>query len=230
MLEEKPAWRYKPRHSLTLGYGHFHLLPQHVLGQWFCVERETGKPLWDQASPEWDSILGVSEGVIVATSVGIRHPFSGTFGAFGIALQTGELLWTSHYAQPSGKGLWGWISRLIPVEFQDHAVGVRGSECFTRLRRVLDIHTGKEIRREPKTKDWPEMWEDESPGWTLYRRNPVDCRGGRILRHGTPEKPAKDGGFPDGTFALFLSDTLGHPLWSFDLAPTGYFIDGNYFS
>lgn len=50
------------------------------------------------------------------------------------------------------------------------------------------------------------------------------------MRHGTPEKPAKHGGFPDGTFALFLSDTLGHPLWSFDLAPTGHFIDGIYFS
>lgn len=74
------------------------------------------------------------------------------------------------------------------------------------------------------------MWEDESPGSTLYRRNPVDCGVGRIMRHGTPEKPAKHGGFPDGTFALFLSDTLGHPLWSFDLAPTGHFIDGIYFS
>lgn len=106
MLEEQFLWRTTARHSVIPAYSHVHLLADRVLGQWFCLERETGKPLWDQASAEWDSVLGVSEGVIVATGVEIRRPFSGTFGAFGIALQTGELLWTSHYAQPSGKGLW----------------------------------------------------------------------------------------------------------------------------
>ena len=47
MVHETPAWHYKTKHTVTLGYGPVHLLPHHVLGQWFCVHRETGRLLWD---------------------------------------------------------------------------------------------------------------------------------------------------------------------------------------
>lgn len=120
--------------------------------------------------------------------------------------------------------------RDLIVTSQDCAAGVRNSECITSRGRVLDIHSGKELRRESKTEDWLALWKEQSPGKTLYERQPVDCGQGRILCHGTPAQPAKEGNFPDGTFELFLNDGRGNPPWSFDLAASGHFINGNYYS
>jgi hypothetical protein len=230
MVHQEPAWRYKTQHSLTLGYAYVHLLANHVLGQWFCVERDTGRVLWDRPVAEADSVIGVSEGVIVATETKTSGPGTYTYGVFAISLETGELLWTSHIAKRDRRGLVERIFSAIGIDTSDHATGVRGSECITAVGRVLDIHTGKELRRETDTGDWPAFWKATSPGKTLYGRHPVDCGSDRILRHGVPGAPKKEGGFPDGTFNLFLSDAQGQPLWSFDIASTGHHIRGNYFS
>src|SRR5689334_17848721 len=101
MVHETPAWRYSTQHTITLGHGHVHLMPHHVLGQWFCVERESGRVLWDRKVSEADSVIGVSEGVIIATETRMSGPCTYTYGVFAIALETGEMLWTSH-AVPGG--------------------------------------------------------------------------------------------------------------------------------
>ena len=231
MLHAEPAWTYAPRHALTIGDGRLHLLPEHVIGQWFCLDRKSGEPLWDRAACQADDVVGVSEGVIVAREEWAQGPTSSCFGAFGISLQTGELLWESHYDHPGRGRLWGRILRLLPIAHRDYALAVRGAECLTMRGRVLDIHTGEETRHESSPKSWPETAErEESPSYRLYRRQPVDCGQGRILRHGTPEKPAKEGSFPDGTFRFFLNDASGSPQWTFDFAQTGHFINGNYYS
>ena len=118
----------------------------------------------------------------------------------------------------------------LGVRTADHATCVRGAECFTAVGRVLDIHTGKELRRVSPPKDWAEFLKATSPAQMLYERRPVDCGSGRILRHGLPGAPKKDGGFPDGTFNLFLTDKGGRVLWSFDISDSGHHIRGNYFS
>lgn len=232
MVRETPAWRYQAEHSLTLGYGYIHLLPNHVVGQWFCVQRESGRVLWDRPLAEADSIVGVSEGVIIATESRTSGPGTYTYGVFAISLETGELLWTSHIAKRDHRGLVETLFSAIGIDTSDYAKGVRGSECITAVGRVLDLHSGKELRREPPSaaENWPAFWKASSPAKSLYQRHPVECGLGRMLRHGSPDAPKKEGGHPDGTFNLFLSDAQGRPLWLFDIATTGHYIRGNYFS
>ena len=231
MVHEEPLWTYSPSRPLSIGYGHLHLLPDRVIGQWFCLDRKSGEPLWEGIPCQADDVVGVSEGVIVAQESRASGPTGYTFGAFGISLRTGELLWESHYNRPGRGGLWGRILRLIPIEHIDHAIAVRGSECLTARGRVLDVHTGNRVRYEGSTEGWREVvGDDDSPSHRLYCRKPVECGAGKVLRHGTPDKPAKEGGFPDGTFRLFLADAGGNPVWAFDLSNTGHFTKGNYFS
>lgn len=230
MVHETPAWRYPTQHTITLGYGYVHLLPNQVLGQWFCVERESGRVLWDRKVSAADSVIGVSEGVIIATETRMSGPGTYTYGVFAVSLDTGELLWTSHTAKGDFRGFAGAVLNWFGIATEDHANGVRGPECITAVGRVLDIHSGKELRRVSPPEDWPAYWKATSPAKTLYERHPVDCGSGRILRHGLPGTPKKDGSYPDGTFNLFLSDAEGRALWSFDIATTGHHIRGNYFS
>ena len=232
MVHETPVWRYQVEHSLSLGYGHVHLLPDHVLGQWFCVQRQSGRMLWDRQVVEADSVIGVSEGVIIATEMRMSGPATYSFGVFAISLETGELLWTSHYAGRGGRALLKAAASWVGIDFSDCATGVRGSECITAAGRVLDLHTGKELRLEAPSagEKWPSLWTLKSPASELYRRHPVECGSGRVLRHGLPGAPKKEGVGPDGSFNLFLSDAQGRPLWSFDMAATGHRIGGNYFS
>lgn len=232
MVQETPAWSYTAGHSLTLGYGNVQLLPNHVLGQWFCVERESGGALWDRPVAQAESVVGVSEGVIIATESRTSGPGTYTYGVFALSLETGELLWTSHIAKSDRRGLVERIFSALGVDTSDHARGVRGPECITAAGRVLDVHSGKELRRElpAEAVNWPAQWKHNSPAWKLYGRHPVDCGSGLVLRHGLPGAPKKEGVGPDGTFNLFLSDAQGRPLWSFDIAATGHHIRGNYFS
>ncbi len=230
MVHESPAWCYQAQHSLTLGYGHVHLLPEHVLGQWFCVERASGRALWDRAVCQADSVLGVSEGVIIASETRMSGPCTYTHGVFAIGLDTGEMLWTSHTSPSDGRGFVGALMKWFGIATEDHAAGVRGSECITGQGRVLDVHTGRELRRESPSEDWPAFWKAKSLASNLYSRHPVEIAPGKLLQHGLPEAQKKEGGFPDGTFTLFLSDAQGSPFWSFDLAATGHHIRGNFYS
>jgi hypothetical protein len=230
MVHEPPVWRYQAEHSLIRGYGHVLLLPHHVLGQWFCVERASGRVLWDHPVAEADSVIGVSEGVIIATQTVERGPGCTTYGVYAISLETGDLLWTSHIAKRDRRGLLETIFSAIGVDTSDYAAGVRGSECISAAGRVLDIHSGKELRREPPAKatDWPALWKMKSRELELYRGDPVDCGSGRLLHRGQPGAPKKKGGGPDGVFALFLSDAQGRTLWSFEISTTGHHTHGNY--
>jgi len=230
MVEDEPAWRTTPQHTLTLGYDHVHLLPRHVLGQWYCLERETGKVLWEKPISKADSVAGVSEGVIIATGTWESGASTSTFGVYGISLETGEVLWESHYSKPQRKSLLSRLLWFIPTVYADHPYSLRGSECLTEWRRVLDVRTGQELRREPSKEGWTPFWEDASPGSRLYRQKAVDCGEGRTLRHGTPGQPAKAGTVDRSEFRLFLTEPDGRIAWSFDLASAGHFLDGNYFS
>src|SRR5579862_3812035 len=232
MVHATAAWRYRAEHWLSLGYGHVHLLPDHVLGQWFCVERQSGRMRWDRPVAKADSVIGVSEGVIIASEMRMSGPATYSYGVFAISLETGELLWTSHFAGRGGRAFLKAVASWFGIDFSDYAAGVRGSECITAAGRILDLHSGKELRLEPPSagEKWPSFWTLKSPAWQLYGRHPVDCGSCRILRHGLPGAPKKEGVGPDGTFNLFLSDEQGRPLWSFDIATTGHHMGGNYFS
>lgn len=62
MIESTPHWTFTARHPFTQSYGHVHLLPGHALGQWFCVDRDTGRLLWERSFTRPDSIRAVADG------------------------------------------------------------------------------------------------------------------------------------------------------------------------
>lgn len=142
MLEDKPRWKFASRLVLTKAYGHVMLLEDRVLGQWVCLNRSDGKFLWRHLYFRPDLICGIDSGVIVASDT------EGWCGCYGISLDTGKLLWTSH-----GPGIWGIIARLLDFipffdnEFRDSPVLVRDGECICRSGRVLNVQSGKLKRR-----------------------------------------------------------------------------------
>lgn len=142
MIDPSPRWEFAARYSLTRRYGHVRLLPDRVLGQWFCLDRPTGRRIWERRFFRPASVAGVSEGVVVATE---------EFGVYGISLATGRLLWTSH-----GTGLWGRFVRLLDFipcfenELADAPHRVEGGECVCYSGRVVDVRTGRTLRRVPR--------------------------------------------------------------------------------
>jgi hypothetical protein len=74
MPAETTLWKFASNESLTQCYGHVHLLPQHVLGQWFCVARDSGKLLWQR---EFGRLPIVQEAAPAATTTPTPSPSGG---------------------------------------------------------------------------------------------------------------------------------------------------------
>jgi hypothetical protein len=148
MLETKARFKFDSRWGLTQWYGHVQLLPEHVLGQWFCIDRSTGRVLWERRMGRADTVCGVSQGVIVASETRSDGPWTADFGCYGISLESGQRLWTSH-----ADGAWGHVLALLDRvpgftnELRDVPTRVEGGECVCRSGRVLDVKTGKQVRR-----------------------------------------------------------------------------------
>ena len=127
------------------------LLPGKVLGQWWCVDRADGTVLWKRLYLRPNTVVGIAEEVIVASEMRSDGPWTLTFGCYGLSLKTGERLWTSH-----GEGLWGGVTRLLDGvpgltnEIRDTAILVMGAECICESGRVLDVRTGRLLRRLPQ--------------------------------------------------------------------------------
>ncbi len=47
MIVDKPSWRFTARDTLTDWYGHVHLVDGKAIGQWFCVDLQSGRRLWE---------------------------------------------------------------------------------------------------------------------------------------------------------------------------------------
>ncbi|OJT17789.1 hypothetical protein BO221_43080 [Archangium sp. Cb G35] len=151
MIHPTPRWTFTSRFGLRQWYGHVILLPDKVLGQWWCVERANGTVLWERTYQRPNTIDGITGEVIVASETRSDGPWTAAYGCYGLSLKTGERLWTSHR-----EGLWGWVMELIDLvpgitnEFRDTAVLVRGAECICESGRVLDARTGRLLRRMPR--------------------------------------------------------------------------------
>ena len=148
MLEEEPRWTCAARGPVTQWYGHVILLDEFVLGQWVCIRRDDGTPLWERRFRRANTVAGVQNGVIVASEMPSDGPWTVDFGCYGIGLTTGRLLWVSHR-----DGLWGRVVRALDYvpgftnELRDAPVRVYPDEVICRSGRVLDIHTGRLLRR-----------------------------------------------------------------------------------
>src|SRR5262249_7436635 len=97
------------------------------------------------------AVVGLTEDVAVASETRSDGPWTADFGCYGISLKTGDLLWASHAA-----GLWGRVLRLLDSvpfftnDLRDTPARVRGNEVICNSGRVLDVHTGADLRRVPR--------------------------------------------------------------------------------
>lgn len=235
MLATSPRWIHRSNRPLTQWYGHVQLLPKHVLGQWACLERSTGQLLWAHPLGRPNRVCGVGAGVIVASEMRSDGPWTADFGVYGIDLETGRLLWTSHAG-----GIWGRVIRALDAvplftnELRDRPATVRATDCVTGRGRVLDLKTGKRIGNEPTPADQPGV--PEGVARTLYREGSCALEWG-TLRLGSPEAPAtaerngrKQVHSLRGELRFFLQTADGQVLWKFDIKEHGYHCGSDYFS
>lgn len=226
MIEPTPKWQFTAARSLTQWYGRVQLHNHHVLGQWFCLDRETGKPLWERRFHRPNTIHGVSRDVIVASEMRSDGPWMYCFGCYGISLLTGKLLWTSHRS-----GIWGRLLRLCDFvpgftnDVRDVPAHVVSDECICESGRVLDVRTGSLVRRIPQSdvdSHAPPPTEQQRLGETGYR---IDAP--RRIKIGpdawlSRRLEGEPIGSIAGEFRLHRFRDNGSIAWSFDIADTGY--------
>jgi hypothetical protein len=231
MLEVTPAWTFTSQSSLSMWYGHVHLLPGRVLGQWVCLNRSEGRLVWQKRFFRPNTIYEVVSGVIIASETRSDGPWTLDFGCYGISLETGQLLWTSH-----ARGGWGGFLRLLDFipgftnDLRDTPAFVRDGELVCASGRVLDVRTGMD-RGRVSAEEVKGHVKPRSDTWLLYQGGlrevytRVKLTDGRWLSHkASPNEESVTG------FHLYVLGDDGAVRWHFDLAGTGYHIGGNYYS
>ena len=232
MLEETPAWTFTFKRPLYRWNEYVHLLPQRIVGYWFCLDRSSSRRLWKRRFARLDHIVGIENGVIIASE---RSPILASelagCGVYAISLETGHLLWTH------ASGLWGKILRALDFSpgwrNLDWPVYVLNGRCYCRSGRVLDIRTGRLLEKVLEEEIKPPQ-EPESDNMILARSkvpsNPAKLKvgDGLWLSH-------KLATGPDdlrmciappwmSEFRLFLTDDEGRVRWEFDQKNTGFHI------
>jgi hypothetical protein len=228
VIDSTPSWTFTARYPLTQWYGHVHLLSSKVLGQWACFDRHDGSLVWEQGLWRPNTIVEIQDGIIVATEMRSDGPWTADFGCYGISLDTGKLLWTSH-----GSGWWGRFLRLLDFvpgftnDLRDDPNFVQGQECFCNSGRIIDLHSGKDVRRIPRgdvDKSAPQASDDFALHYAKHNVEFLRVQVGedRWLAHRRPEDVPGPTGFLASVFQLCLLDGGNSVIWFFDLASTGY--------
>ncbi|QDV56245.1 PQQ-like beta-propeller repeat protein [Rosistilla oblonga] len=224
MLNETPHWSFYAKRPLTRWFEHVRLLTDKVVGQWFCLDRQTGAVLWER-NLRPDEIVDITDGVIVANERR-RHSFSSErYGCYGVLLDTGKLLWTSN-----SSGLWEGLRRL--AGWMDCPIYVADQRVYCRSGRVLDVKSGDLLERvTKKCVEKPILPESETIilGRSKSLDDPVRLKvsEGLWLSHKLEAKenvdPTDEEFFKSvWDFHLFLTADDGEVRWKFDLANTGY--------
>jgi hypothetical protein len=231
VIDPEPHWRFVAKRSLTQWYGHVHLLPDRVLGQWLCLDRISGESIWERSIFRANTIVGIAADVIIASEMRSDGPWTADLGCYGISLTTGELLWTSH-----GSGLGGAFLRVLDFvpgftnDLRDSSHHVTSTECFCGSGRVIDVRDGRFLRRvspeELKQHERP-LTDFEHLAETGYRVDApsriqirpdiwLSCR-----REGEPALRIA------GRVRFFQTRDDGCHVWAFDLAQTRFAGNGH---
>ena len=232
MLDPAPAWTYSGKQPLTQWYGHVHLLPDHAVGQWSCVERATGRLLWQSHIRRANTFCGVDSGVIVASEMRSDGPWTCSFGCYGIALDSGALLWVSH-----GDGIRGRLARMLDFvpgltnELRDAPHHVENGEVFCESGRILDVRSGRVLKHVARDAV-PSHESASSVGQEFYNTGMREAPprfaigNGLFLRRSQATTPEGQ----RGVLQIAAEDEGGASLWQFSTVRLGRYIDGNFYS
>ena len=222
MIVDEPSWRFASRDALTDWYGHVHLAEGKAIGQWFCVDLHDGHRLWEHTFERPNTICGISDGVIVATETKSGGPWTASFGAFGISVENGQLLWPGRREVSEWRALLELLPGVGP-SVPGTALHVEGSLCFCEGGKVLSIHTGEVVREEDETdlEERVEKARQKDVPWNFYMGQSLKFDNGDVLSRGSED---------DSGFHLFRIAPGGASRWHFDLGREGHFISWNYYS
>lgn len=195
MISESPIWctAFK-KDAILLGYGWgVFLASERVIGPWFCLDRVTGEVIWHFPRRKLgrpNKIVGVENGVIVATETRHDGPCIVDYGAYGISVEDGSYLWPR--LQSAGKG---WFARLLDFvpdftnEFRATAVGITSDGVLCERGELLDLRTGKQIGQMTAS-DFVKPIVKDSYSYALFplgrTADPVDVKLG-VLSHESGE-------------------------------------------
>ncbi len=246
MISEERSWEFTTPRTLVLWYGHVELLENHVVGQWFCLARDSGSCLWDRRFWRINAIQAVADGVIVASETRSDGPGTGNFGCYGIDLETGSLRWVSHR-----NGVCGKLVRMLDFfpgftnEFRDVPLRVEDRQVFCASGRVLDIQSGRLLRKEKPRRE-KEEYQYSSDAHRLYmthnairslyvitpRADPVEISRNRFISYRHPDDPEEDDGKPRPVLGrpLYGFDAEANILWQFRPDSLGFFNEARFFS
>jgi hypothetical protein len=205
------------------------LLADGAIGQWFYVDRESGKLRWARSFGRPNTVDGVSDGIIIASERRSDGPWAFNFGIYGIELETGKLRWVSH-----GDGWTKGLLRLLDFvpaftnELRDAPLRVSEGECLTDRGRVLDVQTGHLKRREVVKKASHQRKPETVPWRALYfegqcnlgelghlERNDRTIEGDAVTFHS------------DSSLVFRLIDPGGQERWSFSPLAHGVYSGTN---
>lgn len=221
MIADEPTWRFTARYELTQWYGHVHIADGSAIGQWFCVDLESGRRLWEHGFDGPNTICGISEGVIVATETKSGGAWTASFGASGISVETGKILWPIQ----RDVGFWRGLLELFPgvgPPVPGGAVLVEGSHCFCEGGKIVNIHDGSIVGDdEDDVEERRENAQEKDPARKLYMGRPVTLEKGEVL--------SRESGELEG-FHLFRIAPNRERLWHFDLGREHHYILGNFYS
>jgi hypothetical protein len=231
MIEPTPQWSFDAGRAVYQWYGHVRILSDRVLGQWCCLDRETGRLIWQKNFWRPNTVRGVSEGVIVASETRHDGPWIADFGCYGICLETGDLLWTSH-----ARGWWGRVVRFLDYvpeftnELRDSPHHVVGREVVCVSGRVLDLLSGADLRRISRAE--VARYEEPHPaashlpaggGWNGRTKVQVGPSRWLCQKRLDEDRPA-------GGVQLHLLDESEAVLWEWNSRATGLRVAGDFYS
>jgi hypothetical protein len=159
--------------------------------------------------------------VIVATETKSGGPWTASFGAWGISVETGEVLWPTRREVSWGRRLVELIPFVGPP-IPATAIHVAGSLCFCEGGSVLSIHSGEVVReKETDAEEWRAKEQERNASWKFYMGQPLALDNGDVLTHGSED---------DEEFHLYRIAPNDESRWHFDLGRERHFITGNYYS
>lgn len=230
MLDQTAKWIFSDAKPLTQWYGHVHLLSEHAVGQWLCVNRKSGQLLWRSEFWRPNTFCGVDSDVIVASEMRSDGPWTATFGCYGISLKSGTLIWTSH-----GSGMRGILLQIFDYlpgytnGLRDSPHHLKNGKVFCNSGRVLNVTTGQLLEKA----DSPDTQFDKPPrridevfyNSTLNKeQEAISIGGGIFLRH---LRQVESG---NSSLEIMADTEAGENIWSFSTNVLGRKFDGNFYS
>ena len=187
MIDSQPRWIHASKAKLTGAYDFVRVHDTAVLGRWWCRDLATGELRWETLGLAPDTIVGIGDGVIVATETRSRGPTTTAVGTWAISVDTGEVLWS----RSGGVGLLRLLWMALRGRTDDLATSilvVKGGECVCENGSILDIQTGRELRRIDAQLAATVVSED-----ALLTRGRTQLSGAGFLRIGGTDEWGADG-------------------------------------